>query len=295
MSFANAPGMHLQHLVLDPSSTNDEKIGCLGILRTVVKNLADPTKSADPKYRQLRLSNDRVRARLSPCPAALDYMKALGFVVVVAVAGGAGECLRLDRAMAPSDAEASLAELDGAIGMLVPPLPGGAERRRRSSSSVEEERGGGGAAASSALPPGGGGATTATGRVSEKERARALLEKKRQAEALEAKEARRRTSDLIKQGEEKKIVPRPRRNIHVVPLSFFFARPCLAPVRSFNVHFSFPIVSYSDRMSRSTYARRINEDKYVRENDENWTSKQSAACVKSGGGINTFRDRFGEN
>ena len=36
-------------------------------------------------------------------------------------------------------------------------------------------------------------------------------------------------------------------------------------------------------------------DKYVRENDENWTSKQSAACVKSGTGINTFRDKFGEN
>ena len=223
--------MHLQHLVLDPNSTNDEKIGCLGILRTVVKNLADPSKSADPKYRQLRLSNDRVRARLSPCPAALDYMKALGFVVVVVALGGgdgAGECLRLDRAMAPSDAEASLAELDGAIGMLVP-RPGGAEQRRRSSSSVEEERGGAAAAAApdpaSSAPPPGGGATTATGRVSEKERARALLEKKRQAEAREAKEARRRTSDLIKQGEEKKFVPP--HNIHVVPLSFFFARPCL--------------------------------------------------------------------
>jgi hypothetical protein len=232
MSFANAPGMHLQHLVLDPNSTNDEKIGCLRILRTVVKNLADPSKSADPKYRQLRLSNDRVRARLSPCPAALDYMKALGFVVVVVAQGGgdgAGECLRLDRAMAPSDAEASLAELDGAIGMLVP-RPGGAEQRRRSSSSVEEERGGAAAAAAapdpaSSAPPPGGGATTATGRVSEKERVRALLEKKRQAEAREAKEARRRTSDLIKQGEEKKFVPP--HNIHVVPLSFFFARPCL--------------------------------------------------------------------
>ena len=36
-------------------------------------------------------------------------------------------------------------------------------------------------------------------------------------------------------------------------------------------------------------------DKYVRENDENWTSKQSAACVKSGDGISTFRDKYGEN
>ena len=36
-------------------------------------------------------------------------------------------------------------------------------------------------------------------------------------------------------------------------------------------------------------------DKDVRENGGNWTSKQSAACVKSGTGINTFRDKFGEN
>jgi hypothetical protein len=64
--------------------------------------------------------------------------------------------------------------------------------------------------------------------VSEKERARALLEKKRQAEAREAKEARRRTSDLIKQGEEKKIVPP--HNIHVVPLSFFFRAAMFSPV-----------------------------------------------------------------
>ena len=239
MSFANAPGMHLQHLVLDPNSTHDEKIGCLGILRTVVKNLADPSKSADPKYRQLRLSNDRVRARLSPCPAALDYVKALGFVVVVVAVGedGAGECLRLDRAMAPSDAEASLAELDGAIGMLVPP-PGGAEQRRRSSSSAEEERGSAAAAAAAApdpassAPPPGGGATTATVRVSEKERARALLEKKRQAEAREAKEARRRTSDLIKQGEEKKCVPPPPPHTHTSrrPPFVFFATAVFAPV-----------------------------------------------------------------
>ncbi|KAL7470783.1 hypothetical protein ACHAXS_011110 [Conticribra weissflogii] len=74
-----------------------------------------------------------------------------------------------------------------------------------------------------------------SGKISEKQKARLLLEKKRQQEAEEAKKARQRTSDLIRQ------------------------------------------------------------DKYVRENDENWTSKQSAACVKSGTGINTFRDRYGES
>ena len=77
--------------------------------------------------------------------------------------------------------------------------------------------------------------STIPSHVSEKEKARHLLEKKREREVQEAKEARRKTSDQIKQ------------------------------------------------------------DKYVRENDDNWTSQQSAACVKSGSGINTFRDKFGEN
>ena len=77
--------------------------------------------------------------------------------------------------------------------------------------------------------------STIPGHVSEKEKARILLEKKREREIQEDKEARRKTSTLIKQ------------------------------------------------------------DKYVRENDENWTSKQSAACVKSGSGITTFRDKYGEN
>merc|ERR1719296_190550 len=87
---------------------------------------------------------------------------------------------------------------------------------------------------SSALSAASGGSSAATGRMTEKQKSRLLMERKRQREAKEAKEARQKTSDLIKQ------------------------------------------------------------DKYVRENDENWTSKQSAACVKSGSGINTFRDKFGE-
>jgi len=39
----------------------------------------------------------------------------------------------------------------------------------------------------------------------------------------------------------------------------------------------------------------IKQDKYVRENDPNWKSGVSAACAKSGTGISTFRDKYGEN
>ena len=49
------------------------------------------------------------------------------------------------------------------------------------------------------------------------------------------------------------------------------------------------------KAARKKTAALIKADKYVRENDENWESKQSAACVKSGTGISTFRDKYGEN
>lgn len=228
MSFAATPGMHLQHLILDSKAvaTKDQKVACLKTLRIVVKNLADPQKNADPKYRQLKLSNEKVKAKIAPCPSGLDYMKALGFVVVIEEDGE--EYLRIGSStISISDMEASLAELNNAIEMLAPKEPYMEEKKtpegifRQQSSSLS-------AASSSA-------SSSTTGRMSEKQKANLLMEKKRQRENEEAKEARRKTSNLIKQ------------------------------------------------------------DKYVRENDENWTSKQSAACMKSGAGINTFRDTFGEN
>ena len=219
--------MHLQHLILDSkaTATRDEKVAALKTLRVVVKNLADPQKNADPKYRQLKLSNEKVKAKLSPCPSAIDYMKALGFSVVIEEDGE--EYLRIlsSKRISASDMEASLAELNNAIEMLVPKESSFAEEKKtpegiiiRQSSSVSTTTSG-----------------TTTGRMTEKQKARMLMEKKREREAEEAREARRKTSSLIKQ------------------------------------------------------------DKYVRENDDNWTSKQSAACVKSGSGINTFRDKYGEN
>lgn len=77
--------------------------------------------------------------------------------------------------------------------------------------------------------------SSTTGHLSEKQKARILMEEKERKAREEAKTARKKTSALIKQ------------------------------------------------------------DKYVRENDENWESKQSAACVKSGTSISTFRDKYGEN
>jgi len=164
-----------------------------------VKNLADPQKNADPKYRQLKLSNEKVKAKITPCPSALDYMKALGFVDV---AEGGEEYLRIEQSKQISvvEMEASLAELNNAIEMLVP---------KEQSAFVEEKKTPEGiiiskqsstlSTASAAASSSSSSATT--GKMSEKQKARLLMEKKRRREAEEAKEARRKTSNLIKQGE----------------------------------------------------------------------------------------------
>jgi len=224
MSFTATPGMHLQHLILDSKAvaTRDQKVACLKTLRIVVKNLADPLKNTDPKYRQLKLSNEKVRAKIAPCPSALDYMKAIGFVVSTDRDGE--EYLRIESSKTISipDMQASLAELNNAIEMLAPKDPF-AEEKKTPDGIIRQQ--------SSSLSA----SAVTTGKMTEKQKARMLMEKKRERENEEAKQARRKTSNLIKQ------------------------------------------------------------DKYVRENDENWTSKQSAACVKSGGSINTFSEKFGEN
>ena len=77
--------------------------------------------------------------------------------------------------------------------------------------------------------------SVATAKMSEKQKARLLMEKKRKKEEEDAKAQRAKTAAMIKQ------------------------------------------------------------DKFVRKHDENWKSGVSAACVKSGEGISTFRDKYGEN
>jgi hypothetical protein len=188
-----APGTHLQHLILDTKAvaTNDQKLACLKTLRIVVKNLADPQKNADPKFRQLKLSNEKVKAKITPCPSALDYMKAIGFEVVNDDDGE--EYLRIDasKTIDSANMQASLCELNNAIEMLQP-------KDQSTSSFVEEKKTPEGiimpkkSSISSAVVP---------SKMSEKQKARQLMEKKRERELQEAKEARKKTSNLIKQGE----------------------------------------------------------------------------------------------
>lgn len=232
-SFENNPGMHLQNLILDTNvtATNVQKIECLKLLKVVVKNLSDATKCCDPKYRQLRLSNEKVEKKLLPCPSAISYLEAIGFQKVTDQDGS--RLLRIVESVTVdvNKMEASLLELTNALEM----LGHNSSEMKKSSSFVEEKKTPEGYTTLGKSLSSTSISSTNSGPMSEKQKARLLMEKKRQREAAEAKAARAKTSAMIKQ------------------------------------------------------------DKYVRKHDENWKSGQSAACVKSGDSISTFRDKYGEH
>lgn len=193
----------------------------------MVKNLADPVKSNDPKFRQLKLSNEKIKTKIKPFPSAIDYMKAIGFSQVTDSDGE--EYLRIDatKTIDVSNMQSSLVELNNALEMLTP--------KDVNPSFTEEKKAADGLLPRKRTQPTSMSSSTATEKLSEKQKARLLMEEKERKEKEAAKAARKKTAALIK------------------------------------------------------------ADKYVRENDENWESKQSAACVKSGTGISTFRDKYGEN
>lgn len=251
-AYTGGAGIHLQNLFLDSSTTAEQKADCvsptcsyversfsretsliaflllthtivlslplqLKLLKVVLKNLADPVKSQDPKYRQLKTSNPKIQTKILPCPSALDYLKAIGFEEVEG-----GGLLKVENVPDLVLMKASFQEVCNALDMVSPKdeaSTASAPKKPRVVVAVDEDE-----KKESFAPE----------RLSEKQKARILMEAKEKRDREEAKAVRKRNVALLK------------------------------------------------------------ADKFVRENDENWTSGQSAACVKSGTGISTFRDRFGE-
>ena len=190
----------------------------LKVLKIVTKNLADPVKSREEKYRQLRLDNEKIQQKLMPCnPHALLYLQSLGFVEQ--------EAQVLTCAAPPSlvPVQAALEQVMQALQGLEGPDSN--DNNNNAKRTFQHQ--------SSSLSSSSSSSTTE--KLSEKQKARRLLEEKERAEKEEARRRRKATSQLIQQ------------------------------------------------------------DKYVRKYDENWTSGPSAAVHKSGTAIATFRDRHGEN
>jgi PUB domain len=235
---------HLDALLLDGSTTVQQKIDCvstvgmcsdlyflflgsrsspslvctlclqLKLLKVVTKNLSDPAKSSDPKYRQLKLDNATVRTKILACPSAVPLLQSLSFVETLE---SDIQVLRVEEHLVNHAAmTAMMNDITSTLSM----LDGQANLQNKKPKH----------------DPGNTVATSATtDKLSEKQKARMLLEEKQEKERELAREHRKKNVALLKQ------------------------------------------------------------DKYVRQNDENWTSGVSAACAKSGDSISTFRDKYGEH
>jgi len=205
----------LQTFVSDPNITSQQKLNCLKLLKIILNNLTDPTKVKDKKYRQLRLENDKIKQKLASFPSALAFLTSasVGFVQIIDTVDDKTEpLLRIEESVAVQNLnsiQSSLQEVIHGIDIVTKQqMPAIVATKPTTSKMVEK--------------------------LSEKQKARILLEQKEKEEKAKDKEERAKNVAMLKQ------------------------------------------------------------DKHVRQNDPNWKSGVSAACSKSGTGISTFRDRYGE-
>jgi hypothetical protein len=194
----------------------------LKLLTVVIKNLSDPVKAQDPKYRLLRLENEKIKSKILPCPSSLDYLRAIGFAESTDANGE--KILKIEGTVDIVLMKASLNEVTAGLNMVEPKNSAGTSVKKARTSYVEEKKTDDTPLTRSSVPE----------QLTEKQKARILNEEKEKREKGEAKRQRAKTAALIK------------------------------------------------------------TDKYVRENDENWTSGVSAAAAKGGKVMSTFRDQFGE-
>ena len=195
----------------------------LKLLKIVLKNLADPNKCSDPKYRQLKLDNEKIRTKLAVYPAVVSYLTAIGFeqTTTTTTSSDSTENTATPVLKIPEHVVVDTAKMHHGFTQCTKSMELLSPLSSQQQPSANNKR------ASST--------NSGTEKLSEKQKARRLLEEKQRLEREEAKRVRKQNVAMIQQ------------------------------------------------------------DKYVRENDENWTSKPSAACAKTGSSISTFRDRHGEN
>jgi len=170
----------------DVNVSGVEKQKALKTVQTILRNLSDPEKSRDEKYRQLRCSNPKIRALLQNASIAALLRSAVGFRQTDG--GGAGEeeeaVLKVPHVPDRAAMETVLAVVSGAL--------------QRVSSSVLASTSSSLSAVSSSSSICSETATTTTTTMSEKQKARMLREKQLEKEREQAKESRKRTAAQIK-------------------------------------------------------------------------------------------------
>mmetsp|Transcript_29364 Transcript_29364/g.41087 ORF Transcript_29364/g.41087 Transcript_29364/m.41087 type:complete len:247 (-) Transcript_29364:54-794(-) len=195
------PGVHLQNLVICTNMSIQEKIDCFKVLKVVVKNLADPVKANDTtmKYRQLRLSNPKIHQTVGRHGEAMAYLQAIGFVITQdeTTTKEKESLLKLkDSIVNVALFQTSLQEVTTALEMVDSSSSNNTTTNTNkrslsrcsssnsstySSSSNNEEK-------KSSYEP----------RMTEKQKARLLLEQKEKEEKQKAKQLRKQTSAQIK-------------------------------------------------------------------------------------------------
>jgi len=151
-------------------------------MKLIIKNLADPVKAQDAKYRQLKLDNAKIQQKLVPVLSALEYLKAIGFLEA------SQENIQVLRVENPDVAvmKASLQEVTNALEMVAPSAAVTSKPSiKKARMEVEEEK-----KSDDPLP---------VERLSEKQKARRLMEEKERKEKEIARRERAKTSAQIKQ------------------------------------------------------------------------------------------------
>jgi hypothetical protein len=227
--------------ILDASFSNPILLSylCLAQLKTlsvILKNLVDPLKSQDVKYRTLKLENPKLHAKVFHIVYIREDLlqQVFGFVSGNVTSDDGSSCLCLSLAHNnESQAESTttallqtcLTEMEQARAQLV-----AASVSAPTNSTTNSQ-------AWLTAPTTNKKARLVDqqlDKLSEKQKANRMMEEKEKVEKLKAKEERKRNLALLK------------------------------------------------------------TDKLARETDPNWKAGVSAACAKTGSGIQTFRDRHGE-
>jgi len=159
MSTSSVPAA-VSQLEHDVNVSLAEKASVLKMLFIVLGNLADPSKCEDPKFRQLKLSNTSVQKMMRHA-GIVRFLKSLGFAQQ-------DECLKIDAI--PSSIADTAAQVKTVYQRINDKL---ALHTTNTSSNSQP--------------------------LTEKQKARALAEKKAEAEKEEARAARKRTAEQIKQ------------------------------------------------------------------------------------------------
>lgn len=147
----------------------------LKLLKVVIKNLCDPVKSQEAKYRQLKLENEKVQAKILPFPSAVEFLKSVGFSE--ATDESSARILRIDSVNA-STMQASMQEVIQAMELVT----------RQKSAQVHPNTL---SLAQRMSAP--------AAKLSEKQKARVLLEEKAKRERQESRRQRAKNLALLKQ------------------------------------------------------------------------------------------------